>query len=78
MYVVNEKDPRLVEVATKGNSDVEAQKALLEEYFNDAGWECDRIIREMKATDDFYYDAVSQVKMDSWTKGRVVLLGDAG
>ncbi|KAJ5153197.1 uncharacterized protein N7482_009675 [Penicillium canariense] len=78
MYVVNEKDPRFVEVATKGNGGVEAQKALLDEYFKDAGWECDRIIREMKATDDFYYDAVSQVKMDSWTKGRVVLLGDAG
>lgn len=78
MYVVNEKDPRFVDVATKGNGGVGAQKALLEEYFKDAGWECDRIIQEMKATDDFYYDAVSQVKMDSWTKGRVVLLGDAG
>jgi 2-polyprenyl-6-methoxyphenol hydroxylase-like FAD-dependent oxidoreductase len=50
----------------------------LEKYFKDAGWECGRIIREMKATDDFYYNAVSQVKMDSWTTGRVVLLGDAG
>lgn len=78
MYVVNEKDARFVEVAMKGNRGVEAQKALLEEYFNGAGWECDRIIREMKATDDFYYDAVSQVKMESWSKGRVVLLGDAG
>jgi 2-polyprenyl-6-methoxyphenol hydroxylase-like FAD-dependent oxidoreductase len=78
MYVVNEKDARFVEVTTKGTGGIQAQKALLEEYFKDAGWECDRIIREMNATDDFYYDAVSQVKMDSWTKGRVVLLGDAG
>lgn len=76
MYVVNEKDPRFVEVATKGNNGAEAQKALLEEYFKDAG--CDRIIREMKTADYFYYDSVSQVKMDSWTKGRVVLLGDVG
>ncbi|KAL2850171.1 hypothetical protein BJY01DRAFT_261829 [Aspergillus pseudoustus] len=78
MYVVNEKDDRFAKVASKEGGGVEAQKALLEEYFTDAGWECNRIIREMKATDDFYYDAVSQVKMDSWTKGRVVLLGDAG
>ncbi|KAJ5784424.1 uncharacterized protein N7503_009636 [Penicillium pulvis] len=78
MYVVNEKDAKFVEVAMKGNRGVEAQKALLEEYLKDAGWECDRIIREMKVTDDFYYDAVSQVKMESWSKGRVVLLGDAG
>jgi 2-polyprenyl-6-methoxyphenol hydroxylase-like FAD-dependent oxidoreductase len=32
----------------------------------------------MYATDDFYYDLVAQVKMDKWSKGRVVLLGDAG
>ncbi|GLB04281.1 hypothetical protein AtubIFM57258_009997 [Aspergillus tubingensis] len=78
MYVVNDKDPRFVDVATKGSGGIQEQKALLEEYFHGAGWECDRIIREMKATDDFYYNAVTQVKMDSWSKGRVVLLGDAG
>ncbi|RAK85740.1 oxidoreductase [Aspergillus costaricaensis CBS 115574] len=78
MYVVNDKDPRFVDVATKRSGGIQEQKALLEEYFHGAGWECDRIIREMMATDDFYYDAVSQVKMDSWSKGRVVLLGDAG
>lgn len=75
MYVVNEKDSRFEQATTGG---IAAQKELLGEYFKDAGWECDRIIWEMNATDDFYYDAVSQVKMDSWTKGRVVLLGDAG
>ncbi|KAI5460508.1 oxidoreductase [Mariannaea sp. PMI_226] len=75
MYVVNERDPRFVEVAAGG---AHAQKALLEEYFQDAGWECSRIIQGMKETDDFYYDMVAQVKMDKWSKGRVVLLGDAG
>jgi 2-polyprenyl-6-methoxyphenol hydroxylase-like FAD-dependent oxidoreductase len=75
MQVVNEEDPRFVEASNKG---VEFQKALLEEYFTDAGWECPRVIRGMKETDDFYYDMVAQVKMDKWSKGRVVLLGDAG
>lgn len=78
MYVINEKDERLVEVAAKGHEAVRAQKALLEEYFQDAGWESERIIKEMMATKDFYYDMVAQVKMDKWSKGRVVLLGDAG
>ncbi len=32
----------------------------------------------MSGSDDFYFDSVSQVKMKSWTKGRVALLGDAG
>ncbi|KAL4789314.1 hypothetical protein BDV19DRAFT_32959 [Aspergillus venezuelensis] len=78
MYVVNTKDDRFVKVTAPEGGGIRAQKALLEEYFKDAGWECDRIIRGMNDTDDFYYDAVSQVKMDSWAKGRVVLLGDAG
>jgi 2-polyprenyl-6-methoxyphenol hydroxylase-like FAD-dependent oxidoreductase len=78
MYVINDRDPRLVEVAEKGHEGFKAQKALLEEHFADAGWECDRILREMKKTDDFHYDMIAQIKMDSWSKGRTVLLGDAG
>lgn len=78
MTVINEKDERLPQVALKGHENVQAQKELLAEYFKDAGWECERVIREMMATDDFYYDMVAQVKMDKWNKGRVVLLGDAG
>lgn len=78
MNVVNEDDRRLVEVAEQGRNGVAAQKALMKEYFQDAGWESERIVREMEAADDFYYDMVAQVKMDKWSKGRVVLLGDAG
>ena len=32
----------------------------------------------MPDSDDFYFDSITQVKMKSWTKGRVALLGDAG
>ncbi|KAK7943484.1 uncharacterized protein PG986_012597 [Apiospora aurea] len=69
---------KLAELAAKGHAGVSAQKALLEEHFRDAGWECERVLREMETTDDFYFDMVAQVKMDRWSKGRVVLLGDAG
>ncbi|KAK8085640.1 oxidoreductase [Apiospora hydei] len=72
------ENEKLVELAAKGHAGVSAQKALLEEHFSDAGWECERILREMETTDDFYFDMVAQVKMDMWSKGRVVLLGDAG
>lgn len=77
LHVANEKDKRFPEVATSGHDSVEAQKALIKEYFQDAGWESERIIREMMATKDFYYEIVAQVKMDRWSKGRVILLGDA-
>jgi len=78
MIVVNDKDARFQNVAKIGSRSVAGQKELLSEYFHDAGWESERIVREMNAADDFYYDAIAQVKMDSWSRGRVVLLGDAG
>lgn len=78
MSVINDSDERLPAVAAKGREDVMAQKELMREYFQDVGWECDRIVREMMTTKDFYYDMIAQVKMDKWTKGRVALLGDAG
>ncbi|KAL1859005.1 hypothetical protein VTK73DRAFT_7709 [Phialemonium thermophilum] len=78
LYTINDKDPRLAQVGIDGRSSMGEQKALIKEYFEDAGWESQRIVREMMATDDFYYVSMEQVKMDRWSKGRVVLLGDAG
>ncbi|KAG6361322.1 hypothetical protein INS49_009547 [Diaporthe citri] len=77
MHVINNQDERLPSLAGKRDA-VQAQKDIMAEYFLDAGWESERIIKEMMATKDFYYDMVGQVKMDKWSKGRVVLVGDAG
>ncbi|KAL1865348.1 hypothetical protein Daus18300_007238 [Diaporthe australafricana] len=77
MYTINDHDERLPKLAGKRDA-VQAQKDIMAEYFQDAGWESERIIKEMMATKDFYYDMVGQVKMDKWSKGRVVLIGDAG
>jgi 2-polyprenyl-6-methoxyphenol hydroxylase-like FAD-dependent oxidoreductase len=78
MILVKDDDPRLREVAKVGRENVSRQKALLVEYFGESGWESERLVAEMHASDDFYYDTVAQIKMDAWSKGRVVLLGDAG
>jgi len=53
------------------------QKAFLNEHFADAGWEAERVLEGLSTTDDFYFDALRQVKMDHWSKGRVILTGDA-
>lgn len=68
---------RFAVAAVPGRKGVEQQKDLMKEYFHDAGWECDRLVDEMEKADDFYYDMVAQVKMEKWSRGRVVLLGDA-
>lgn len=54
------------------------QKKLLKAMFYDLGWESNKILDLMKDCDDFYFDIMAQIKMESWTKGRVALLGDAG
>ncbi|CAK7236054.1 hypothetical protein SCUCBS95973_009475 [Sporothrix curviconia] len=64
--------------AAERGATVASQKDLLQKTFADAGWQqTSRILREMQATDDFYFSMVAQVRMPCWHKGRVVLLGDA-
>ncbi|PPU41674.1 FAD-dependent monooxygenase [Xanthomonas arboricola] len=57
--------------------DVATQKAYLRERFADAGWQAARVLDGMDSTDDFYFDALRQVRMPRWHAGRVVLTGDA-
>ncbi len=42
------------------------------------GWEVPRVLESMRDAPDFYFDSISQIKMECWSKDRVVLLGDAG
>ena len=59
------------------NGDRKEQEAWFEREFEGAGFECGRCIREMKKAEDYYLQQIAQVKMDRWSDGRVVLLGDA-
>jgi 2-polyprenyl-6-methoxyphenol hydroxylase-like FAD-dependent oxidoreductase len=58
--------------------DEHEQKQFLCDTFRDFGWETQNILNRMSKSDDFYFDAITQVKMNSWTKGRIALVGDAG
>ncbi|GAA1685568.1 FAD-binding protein [Fodinicola feengrottensis] len=58
--------------------DTRQQMQLVEDTFVDTGWETQRLLKAMWAAPDFYFDMMSQVKMDSWSNGRVSLVGDAG
>ncbi|HET6217500.1 MAG TPA: FAD-dependent monooxygenase [Acidobacteriaceae bacterium] len=60
-----------------GRGDVEKQKRVLRQNFAQEGWEVPRLMEMMNQAPDFYFDSVSQVKMDRWSQGRSVLLGDA-
>jgi 2-polyprenyl-6-methoxyphenol hydroxylase-like FAD-dependent oxidoreductase len=46
--------------------------------FGGLGWQVPRLLAEMPAATDFYFDTASQIRMDSWSNGRVAVIGDAG
>jgi 2-polyprenyl-6-methoxyphenol hydroxylase-like FAD-dependent oxidoreductase len=52
-------------------------KDQLRNEFSDAGWECRDFLAALDEVDDLYFDVVSQIRMDSWSRGRVLLIGDA-
>jgi len=58
--------------------DIAKQKQILKSEFENSGWKCQELLSQIDSTTDFYFDSVSQIKMDSWYKGRVTLVGDAG
>jgi 2-polyprenyl-6-methoxyphenol hydroxylase-like FAD-dependent oxidoreductase len=55
----------------------EDRKATLAHAFAGIGWECPGILAAMSGIRDFYFDRVSQIRMDRWTNGRTALVGDA-
>ncbi|MFG3349598.1 FAD-dependent monooxygenase [Streptomyces sp. NPDC048018] len=57
--------------------DIAAQKRLLAEAFAGDDWEIPRLIADAADADDFYFDSISTIHLDRWSRGRVVLLGDA-
>lgn len=58
--------------------DAEAQFAELERRMAGEGWVRPQLLEYMRTAPDFYFDEMSQIKMDRWSHGRVVLVGDAG
>jgi len=58
--------------------DEEQQRQIILEQFKGQGWRTAELLEEVRASNIFYFDKLCQIKMPSWTKGRVALVGDAG
>jgi len=56
---------------------LDAQKALLRELYRYDGWECRKVVDELERTNVLYFDSVSQIRMQNWSRGRIALVGDA-
>jgi 2-polyprenyl-6-methoxyphenol hydroxylase-like FAD-dependent oxidoreductase len=53
------------------------QKRMIRERFAEERWRISELLDEMSDCDDFYFDKLCQIQMGTWSKGRVVLVGDA-
>ncbi|WP_447040220.1 FAD-dependent monooxygenase [Streptomyces sp. DSM 118878] len=59
--------------------DKEQQKRLLADRFAGMGWpQAAKALEGLESADDLYFDAIAQIHVDRLSRGRVVLLGDAG
>ncbi|MGN5635675.1 FAD-dependent monooxygenase [Streptomyces sp. AC154] len=58
--------------------DVPGQKGLLRSAFAGMHPDVDRWLDEVDRTPAFYFDSVTQLRMATWSRGRVTLVGDAG
>jgi len=54
------------------------QRRLIEERFDGLGWKVPAMLAGSARDDEFYFDRINQIRMPSWSRGRVTLVGDAG
>ncbi|GAA4925452.1 2-polyprenyl-6-methoxyphenol hydroxylase-like FAD-dependent oxidoreductase [Actinomycetospora succinea] len=57
--------------------DLEQQRRLVTEAFAAGGWRIPEILAGMAGADDFYLTPMTQIRMPSWSRRRVALVGDA-
>lgn len=55
-----------------------SQRAMIHAQFDGLGWKVPAMLEQVGTDDDFYFDKISQIRMPTWSKGRVALVGDAG
>jgi 2-polyprenyl-6-methoxyphenol hydroxylase-like FAD-dependent oxidoreductase len=57
--------------------DLTAGRQLLRQVYRDVGWRAQELLDAYLAAGDTYFDAVSRIRMSTWSGGRVTLIGDA-
>ncbi|KFY39941.1 hypothetical protein V494_03741 [Pseudogymnoascus sp. VKM F-4513 (FW-928)] len=65
-------------IRTARKEGLKEEKEALVEVFKDAGWKLAEFLEFIQSTDNFYGEHLGLIKLDSWSRGRVTLLGDAG
>lgn len=78
LVLLADKNGNIAEEMAGNERDVSAQKRLVLQKLEGIAWQEHRLKTAVEVADDFYFDTTAQIKLARWSKGRVVLLGDAG
>jgi 2-polyprenyl-6-methoxyphenol hydroxylase-like FAD-dependent oxidoreductase len=57
--------------------DTVQHKRIVASAYSDAGWRTPELLDRLDKAEDLYFDSVSVVRLATWARGRVALLGDA-
>lgn len=57
--------------------DEEQQRKIILEKFVGENWRTNELLQEVQNSKTFYFDKFCQIKMPSWTKNRIALVGDS-
>ncbi|KAJ4403386.1 hypothetical protein N0V91_006617 [Didymella pomorum] len=77
LTICHAKQDYLPELEDVIHSDIATQKKYLRQRFQNIGWQSQRFLDGMDATDDFYMSHWCRVVTPKYTKGHCVILGDA-
>jgi len=56
---------------------IDAQRAVIADALGDAGYRAEEVVAAAQKDESLYFDMVCQVEVDSWHRGRIVLVGDS-
>ncbi|MEU4404494.1 FAD-dependent monooxygenase [Streptosporangium sp. NPDC023963] len=57
--------------------DTEQHRRIVADAYAGVGWRVPELLERLRKTEDLYFDSVSHVRLPTWARGRVALLGDA-
>jgi 2-polyprenyl-6-methoxyphenol hydroxylase-like FAD-dependent oxidoreductase len=57
--------------------DTAQHRRMLTAAYAGVSWRVPELLNRVQTADDLYFDSVSQVRLPTWSKGRITLLGDA-
>jgi 2-polyprenyl-6-methoxyphenol hydroxylase-like FAD-dependent oxidoreductase len=57
--------------------DAQQRTQVLMDVYSGLGWRVPELLERFRASNDVYFDAVSRVRLGTWSRGRAVLVGDA-